>query len=85
MPMTIEKAQVTMPSDREVKVMRSFKAPRALVYKAYTEPALVRQWMLGPPGWSMPVCDMDVRVGGNYSWRWRSNTEDKEFGFKGTF
>ena len=85
MPMTIEKAQITMPSDREVKVMRSFKAPRALVYKAYTEPALVRQWMLGPPGWSMPVCDMDVRVGGNYSWRWRSDTDGKEFGFKGTF
>ena len=85
MPMTIEKAQVTMPSDREVKVMRSFRAPRALVFKAYTEPALVRQWMLGPPGWSMPVCEMDVRVGGKYSWRWRSDTEDKEFGFKGTF
>lgn len=85
MPMTIEKAQVTMPSDREVKVMRSFKAPRALVYKAYTEPALVRQWLLGPPGWSMPVCEMDVRVGGKYSWRWRSDSGDQEFGFKGTF
>lgn len=85
MPITIEKAQVTMPSDREVKVMRSFRAPRALVYKAYTEPALVRQWMLGPPGWSMPVCEMDVRVGGKYSWRWRSDAGDQEFGFKGTF
>ena len=85
MPMTIEKAQITMPSDREVKVMRSLKAPRALVYRAYTEPALIRQWMLGPPGWSMPVCEMDVRVGGKYSWRWRSDTDGKEFGFKGTF
>lgn len=85
MPITIEKAQVTMPSDREVKVMRSFRAPRALVYKAYTEPALVRQWMLGPPGWSMPVCEMDVRAGGKYSWRWRNDAGDQEFGFKGTF
>jgi uncharacterized protein YndB with AHSA1/START domain len=85
MPMTIEKAQVTMPSDREVAVTRSFKAPRALVFRAYTEPELVRRWMLGPPGWSMPVCEMDVRVGGRYQWRWRSDTDGKEFGFAGTF
>ncbi|HEY7057246.1 MAG TPA: SRPBCC family protein [Vicinamibacterales bacterium] len=85
MPMTIEKAQVSQPSDREVKVMRSFKAPRALVYRAYTEPQLVRQWLLGPPGWTMPVCDMDVRVGGRYRWRWRSDKDGKEFGFVGTF
>ena len=85
MPKTIEKAQVTMPSDREVTVTRSFKAPRALVFRAYTEPELVRRWMLGPPGWSMPVCEMDVRVGGSYRWRWRSDTDEKEFGFAGTF
>ena len=85
MPMTIEKAQVTLPSDREVKVMRSFKAARPLVYRAYTEPALVRRWLLGPDGWSMPVCEMDVRVGGRYRWRWRSNKDASEFGFAGTF
>lgn len=85
MPVTIEKAQVTLPSDREVKVTRSFKAPRALVYRAYTEPALVRRWLLGPPGWTMPVCDMDVRVGGRYQWRWRSEEDGSEFGFSGTF
>jgi len=85
MPMTIEKAQVSLPSDREVKVTRSFKAPRALVYKAYTDPALVQKWLLGPPGWTMPVCEMDVRVGGNYRWRWRNNKDGKEFGFAGTF
>src|SRR5687767_7868809 len=54
MPTTMEKAQVTLPSDREVKVTRSFRAARPLVYKAYTEPALVQRWLLGPPGWSMP-------------------------------
>jgi uncharacterized protein YndB with AHSA1/START domain len=85
MAMTIDKAQVTMPSDREVKVTRSFRAPRALVYRAYTEPQLVRQWLLGPPGWSMPVCEMDVRVGGQYRWRWRGEKDGKEFGFAGTF
>jgi uncharacterized protein YndB with AHSA1/START domain len=85
MPMTMDKAQVTLPSDREVKVTRSFKAARSLVYRTYTESALVQRWLLGPPGWSMPVCEMDVRVGGRYQWRWRSDTGASEFGFTGTF
>jgi uncharacterized protein YndB with AHSA1/START domain len=85
MPMTIDKAQVTLPSEREVQVQRSFRAPRALVYRAFTEPELVRRWLLGPPGWSMPVCEMDVRVGGQYRWRWRSDENASEFGFTGTF
>lgn len=81
----IEKAQVTLPSDAEVMVTRSFKAPRELVYRAYTEPELVKRWLLGPPGWSMPVCEMDVRVGGQFRWRWRSNESGLAFGFMGTF
>jgi uncharacterized protein YndB with AHSA1/START domain len=85
MPMAIEKAQVSLPSEREVKVTRSFRAPRALVYRAYTEPQLVQRWLLGPPGWSMPVCEMDVRVGGKFRWRWRSENDGNEFGFTGTF
>jgi uncharacterized protein YndB with AHSA1/START domain len=85
MPMTLDKAEVTLPSDREVQVRRSFRAPRALVFRAYTEPALVQRWLLGPPGWSMPVCEMDVRVGGRYRWRWRSDENGSEFGFSGTF
>jgi uncharacterized protein YndB with AHSA1/START domain len=83
--MTTNKAEVSMPSDREVKVTRSFRAPRALVYRAYTEPALLQRWLLGPPGWTMPVCEMDVRVGGSYRWRWRSNEDRTEFGFSGVF
>jgi len=85
MQTTVEKAEVTLPSDREVQVIRSFKAPVALVYRAHTEPELIRRWMLGPPGWTMPECEMDVRVGGHYRWRWRSDKDGKEFGFFGTF
>ena len=85
MPVTMDKAQVTLPSDREVKVTRSFKAARPLVFRAFTEPALVQRWLLGPPGWSMPICEMDVRVGGRYRWRWRSDKDASEFGFTGTF
>ncbi len=81
----LEKAQVSLPSDREVLVTRRFAAPRALVYEAYTRAELVKRWLLGPPGWSMPVCEMDVRAGGEYRWRWRSDADGSEFGFHGEF
>ncbi|MBK7579485.1 MAG: SRPBCC family protein [Myxococcales bacterium] len=81
----MDKAKVTLPSDHEVKVTRSFKAPRQLVYRAWTTPALVQRWLLGPPGWTMPVCEMDVRVGGKFRWRWRSDSDGSEFGFTGEF
>jgi uncharacterized protein YndB with AHSA1/START domain len=83
--MTTEKAQVVLPSDTEVKVTRSFRAPKALVYRAYSEAEIVRRWMLGPPGWSMPVCEMDARVGGKFRWRWKSDENGAEFGFTGEF
>jgi uncharacterized protein YndB with AHSA1/START domain len=81
----LSKAQATLPSDHEVKVTRQFAAPRALVYEAYTTPSLVQRWLLGPPGWTMPVCEMDVRVGGKFRWRWRSDRDGKEFGFYGEY
>jgi len=78
-------AEVTLPSDREVRVVRQFNAPRDLVYKAHTDPALLPKWCLGPPGWTMPVCEMDVRPGGKYRWGWKSEEDGKQFGFYGTF
>lgn len=77
--------EVTLPSDREVRVVRSFNAPRQLVWDAHTKPELMQKWLLGPPGWTMPVCEMDVRVGGSFRWRWRADEDGKEFGFFGTF
>jgi len=43
----------------------------------------MRRWCSGLPGWSMPVCEMDMRVGGQYRWRWRSDENGQEFGFTG--
>lgn len=77
------KAEVSQPNDKSVRVTRQFNAPRALVFRAFTTPALLQQWLLGPPGWSMPVCEMDVRVGGKFRWRWRNDESGKEFGFYG--
>ncbi|MFY9582881.1 MAG: SRPBCC domain-containing protein [Candidatus Acidiferrales bacterium] len=42
-----------------------------MVFDALTKPELVKQWLLGPPGWSMPVCEIDLRVGGAYRFLWR--------------
>ena len=81
----LQPAQVTLPSGRQVVVTREFRAPRALVYEAYTRPELMKRWLLGPPGWTMPVCEMDVRVGGRFRWRWRSEEDGSEFGFHGEF
>ena len=78
-------AEVTLPSDREVRVTRSFNAPRQLVWDAHTKPELVRIWQCGYDGWDMPVCDMDVRVGGKYPWQWKNREDGKQFGFFGTY
>ena len=55
---------VSTPSDLEIQVTRDFDAPRRLVFDAFTKPELVRRWLLGPPGWTMPLCEIDLRVGG---------------------
>jgi uncharacterized protein YndB with AHSA1/START domain len=49
-----------------------------------TKPELVRRWLLGPDGWTMIVCDIDLRVGGAYRYKWR-NTQGTEMGMGGVF
>jgi uncharacterized protein YndB with AHSA1/START domain len=78
-------ATVRLDGDRSVIVTRRFAAPRALVWRAFTEPALLTRWLLGPPGWEMHVCEVDARTGGSYRWRWRNATTEEEFGFAGTY
>ena len=77
--MTKEERTVTLatPSDREVVLTRVVDAPRRLVFEAWTNPKHLSQWMLGPPGWTMPVCDIDLRPGGVHRcvWRRESGTE----------
>lgn len=63
--------RVTLPTEREILIERDFGAPRSLVFDAFTKPELVRRWLLGPPGWTMPVCQIDLRAGGAYRYVWR--------------
>ena len=66
--------RMTTPSDLEIQVTRDFDAGRGLVFDAFTKPELVRRWLLGPPGWTMPLCEIDLRVGGAYRYVWRSSS-----------
>src|SRR6266852_3680857 len=76
--------RVTTPTEREIAMTRVFDAPRRLVFDAFTKPELVTRWLLGPPGWSMPVCEIDLRVGGAYRYVWR-HVNGKEMGMGGVY
>ena len=69
------KLKVATPNDRDVVVTREFDAPRKLVFDAHTKPELIKRWLLGPPGWSMPICEVDFRVGGKYRYGWAHPSE----------
>src|SRR5690606_38236222 len=66
--------------DCAIVMTRAFRAPAALVFKAHTTPELVRQWLLGPEGWTMPVCEIDLRPGGAYRYEWQKGEETMGMG-----
>ena len=76
--------KVTTPTDREIAMTRVFDAPRSRVFEALTKPELLQRWLLGPDGWSMPVCEIDLKVGGRYRFVWR-NQEGTDMGMGGVF
>lgn len=78
------KLEVSTPTDREVVMRRVFDAPRNRVFAALTEPALIQRWLLGPEGWTMPVCEVDLRVGGALRYEWRG-PDGGGMGMSGTF
>lgn len=63
----------TTPSDREFCATRAFDAPRELVWKAYTDPEHLKQWMGGYEGWAWVACEVDLRPGGAYRFEWRKD------------
>ncbi|HEX2203166.1 MAG TPA: SRPBCC family protein [Longimicrobium sp.] len=65
--------EFTTPTDLEVVATRVFDAPRRVVWDAFTRPEHVTRWMLGPDGWTMPVCEIDLRPGGAWRFVWRKN------------
>lgn len=82
--MTRPELKVTTPSDRVAVITRVVDAPRGMVFDAHTRPELVQRWLLGPPGWTMPVCEIDLRVGGKYRYVWQ-DPDGRSMGMGGTF
>ena len=80
----MSKMSLKPEGDRHVVVTRRFKAPPEAVYRAHVEPALVQRWMLGPPGWSMPVCINEARPGGKIRYEW-SDGQGHGFHLTGEF
>jgi uncharacterized protein YndB with AHSA1/START domain len=79
-----ESLKVTTPTDREIRVTRVFDAPRRLVFDALTKPELLQRWCFGPEGWTLPVCDVDLTVGGTFRYVWRK-ASGTEMGMGGVF
>jgi uncharacterized protein YndB with AHSA1/START domain len=75
--------QVSLPTDREIVLTRVFEAPRRLVFDAMTKPELLKRWF-GPRGWSLTVCEVDLKVGG--AWRFvLSGPNDREMSMHGVY
>jgi uncharacterized protein YndB with AHSA1/START domain len=80
----IETLQVTTPTEREILMTRVFDAPRRLLFEAWTNPKHLPRWMLGPDGWTMTVCEVDLRPGGAWYFVWR-RSDGTEMGIRGTY
>ena len=75
--------KVTLPSEREIVMTRVFDAPRQMIYDAWTKPELLKRWF-GPRGWSLVVCEIDLRVGGKWHFVLRG-PDGKEMGMGGVY
>jgi uncharacterized protein YndB with AHSA1/START domain len=67
------KLSLRLDGDRHVIATRHFNASPEAVYRAHTDPRLVQQWMLGPDGWTMPVCICEAHPGGKIHYEWSDN------------
>ncbi|MCB9898853.1 MAG: SRPBCC family protein [Planctomycetes bacterium] len=75
---------LTPRGEREILITRDFDAPRELVWDALHRCDLLRRWLLGPPGWTMTVCENDVRPGGAFRHVWR-DAQGAEMAMSGTY
>jgi uncharacterized protein YndB with AHSA1/START domain len=74
--MTKAEVKLTTRGDRELVMTRAFEAPRKLVFEAFSKQEYVQRWLLGPEGWTMPVCEIDFKVGGRWHYVWKKGSEE---------
>ncbi len=70
-------------SDTQVRVSRIIRGSVEEVWEAHHRADLMRRWLLGPDGWTMPVCEVATRVGDSYRYEWSETDGDGQFGFTG--
>ena len=66
----MSKMTLKTEGDTHIVVTRRFAAPPEMVYRGHTEPELIQKWLLGPDGWTMPVCINEARPGGKFRYEW---------------
>ena len=76
-------ASADILSDTQVRVARVIRGSVEQVWRAHHEPALLQRWLLGPDGWTMPVCEVALAVGDTYRYEWAREGGDDRFGFTG--
>ena len=76
---------VTTPSDREISMTRVFDAPYQLVFDAYTKCEYLTKWLGAFGGWTMEVCEIDLRVGGAYRYHWTNAKSEEVLGVRGSY
>lgn len=82
--MTITKMTLKTEGDKHVVVTRRFAASPEAVYRAHTDSSIIQKWMLGPEGWTMPVCVSDARAGGKIRYEW-ANGDGRGFYLTGEY
>jgi len=79
------KLQIEKQGEREIVMTRAFRAPKQKVFEAYTTPALLQRWLGIWGDWTMPVSDVDLRVGGAYRWEWFKEKTGYRMGVSGVY
>jgi uncharacterized protein YndB with AHSA1/START domain len=80
----MSKMTLKTEGDTHIVVARHFAATPEAVYRAHTEPSLIQKWLLGPEGWTMPVCISDGKPGGKFRYEW-ANAKGEGFYVTGEY
>ncbi len=81
----MSKLTMKTEGDTHIVVTRHFAASPEAIYRAHLEPEIVQKWLLGPEGWTMPVCNIDARPGGKFRYEWFNSSKNQGFHLTGEF
>lgn len=77
--------KVEAKGERELVMTREFNADKDLVFDCFTKPELIKRWLYGPDGWSLDVCEVDLKVGGKYRYVWKYLKDGSTMGAGGIY